>query len=299
MARITRARLRTEWRDFVELVLVPGLAAILPWRWCFAIFKRLSHISWLYRDACQKALHEAQARGQIPPEQQNRWLAVRRLVMLVDHADHYLALTRSDAFMHRHLRVEGQWPDPAQAAVCLSFHWGAGMWALRHASAHGMNIHALVAAMEGNPFAGRTVLHRYIKARTSSVEKALKNKPLEISGSLRPVIQALRRQEQVLALVDVPADNVESKIPVSLCGMPASTPKGLLRLAVDMKIPAVLYINGFDVQTGQRDLRIVQLPPHETPEALAHTLFGYLQECMDRENALWHFWGESERFFRQ
>lgn len=299
MFRISRDRLRTEWRDCVELVLVPGLAAILPWRWCFALFKRLSHVSWLYRDACLHALHEAQARGQVPQAQQDRWLAVRRLVILVDHADHYLALTRSNAFMRRHMDVQGQWPSPTQAGICLSFHWGAGMWALRHAGAHGMHIHALVAAMQGNPFAGRTVFHRYIKARTASVEKALGNKPLEISGSLRPVIQALRRHEQVLALVDVPADNVDSKLPITLCGMPASTPKGMFRLAVDMQIPVVLYMNGFDVHTGKRHLRIVQIPQHNTPDELANTVFSYLQECMDQENALWHFWGESVRFFRR
>ena len=40
-------RLRTEARDLIELVLAPGLASVLPWPWCFAIFKRLARVRWL------------------------------------------------------------------------------------------------------------------------------------------------------------------------------------------------------------------------------------------------------------
>ena len=75
--------------------------------------------------------------------------------------------------MHRHMRVQGQWPSPEKAGVLLSFHWGAGMWALRHAGAYGMKVHALVAAVEGAPFVGRKVLHRYAIARTAQVGVAL------------------------------------------------------------------------------------------------------------------------------
>ena len=58
-------RLRTEARDLIELVLAPGLASVLPWPWCFAIFKRLARVRWLYGAACAQALEQAQARGQV------------------------------------------------------------------------------------------------------------------------------------------------------------------------------------------------------------------------------------------
>ena len=38
-------RLRGEARDLIELVLVPGLAAVLPWRWCFVLFRSLARAS--------------------------------------------------------------------------------------------------------------------------------------------------------------------------------------------------------------------------------------------------------------
>ena len=42
-------RLKREVRDLFELVLIPGLAAVLPWPVCFALFKRISNWRWLYR----------------------------------------------------------------------------------------------------------------------------------------------------------------------------------------------------------------------------------------------------------
>ena len=279
-------------------MLAPGLASVLPWPWCFAIFKRLARVRWLYGAACAQALEQAQARGQVAEGDAARWLAVRRLVTLVDHADHYLAVSRSNAWMQRHLTVHGQWPSPENSGILCTFHWGAGMWALRHASSSGLRIHALVASMEGTPFAGRTILHWYVRARTRSVGHALGWAPLVVSGSLRPVIQALRRDEQVLAAVDVPSDQVSASVPICLRGMAARVPKGLLRLAVDYKVPVTVYVTGLNAHNGQRSLRIVQLGAWDDLDALVAAVFGHLETALCEDAAAWHFWGESHRFFQ-
>ncbi|MDH4426149.1 MAG: hypothetical protein QE495_06825 [Acidovorax sp.] len=293
-------RWRTELRDLVELILAPGLASVLPWRLCFQVFRLLSRAPWLYRAGSVAALSQAKARRQVPEGRELEWLATRRLVTLVDHADQYLAATRSDRFMARHLDVNGHWGDPTKAGVCLTFHWGAGMWALRHAGASGLQAHALVAAMQGTPFAGRAVLQHYVIARTSSVGKALGRAPLVVSGSLRPVIQALRHQQQVFAAVDVPADQVDSSVEVNLRGMQARVPKGLLRLALDLKVPVTVYVTGFDVTTGRRHLKIAQIPkPMDglTVQELAQRVFDQLNEALETNNAYWHFWSEAPRIF--
>lgn len=291
-------RLRREIRDLIELVLIPGLAAILPWPWCFAIFKRLARVRWLYGAACNQALAQAQERGQVAPSDASLWLATRRLVTLVDHADHYLAVTRSDNWMQRHLQVQGQWPSPNSPGIFCTFHWGAGMWGLRHAHSVGLQGHALVAAMEGDPFAGRRVLHWYVRARTRSVGRALGRAPLVVSGNLRPVIQALRRNEQVLAAVDVPSDQVDSSIEITLLGMPARMPKGLLRLAVSQAIPVTVYVTGIDIHTGQRSLCITSLGVWQDLDALASAVFSHLEMALQEKSAAWHFWGEAPRFFK-
>ena len=228
-----------------------------------------------------------------------QWEATRRLVTLVDHADHYLAATRSNRWMRRHLTVQGNWPNSQEPGIFCTFHWGAGMWGLRHAGASAMQGHALVAAMQGTPFAGRTVLHWYVRARTRSVGRALGRAPLEVSGSLRPVIQALRRKEQVMAAVDVPSDQVSASVAVQLLGMTALVPKGLLRLAVDYKVPVTVYVTGLDTQTGARFLRLVQLGVWEDLDGLVKAVFDLLEAALREDPAAWHFWSEAPRFFTQ
>lgn len=288
-------RLRTELRDLLELVLLPGLAALLPWSLCYRVFRRLARWDGLYREACHAALAQARAHGWAKDEAD--WLRKRRLVTLVDHADYYLGRTRSNAWMARHLQVQGAWPAPGAQHVLCTFHWGAGMWGLRHARAQGLTAHALVAALEGAQFKGRKVLHWYARARTAEVARALGCPTLDTSASLRPALRALRAQEQVLAAIDVPADQVAASQPVQLLGRRALMPKALLRLAVEQRIAVTLYLTGLDFATGQRFLRLQGVGVHDDLATLAQEVFAQLDQAIQAEPAAWHFWGEAPRFF--
>lgn len=288
-------RVKREASDLLEVVLLPGLAAILPWRICFLIFKRLSHWRFLYREPCERALLEASKRGWVT--QPDEWLATRRLVTLVDHADHYLARTRPDGWMKRNLDVEGAWPPADSAALCLTFHWGAGMWALRHANATGLKGHMLVASVNGRHFEGRWILHQYIKARTRSIAFALKRPTVDVAVSLRPVLRALRAKEQVIAVIDVPADQVSASQAVSLLGLTARVPTALLRLAVEHATPVNVFLTGIRMSDGRRFLRILTLGVQDDMDSLLQSVFSMLERAIQDDPAAWHFWGESERFF--
>ena len=300
LQRLLPTRWRPHVREALELVLLPGLAALLPWPWCFALFRWLSkRCLWLYREPCERALHEAQARGWVTPEAAPLWLAQRRLVTLIDHADLYLAAARSNRWMQRHLSVQGQWPAAGQAGILATFHWGAGMWGLRHAQQAGLTPHALVAPLNGAHFVGHPVLHRYAQARTAYVSTALGCPTLDVSSSLRPAVRALRQGEQVLAAIDVPSDQVAASVPVHIAGMAAQVPKALLRLAVEQKVPVTVYMTGIDLHTGQRQLTIAALPVFDDVEGLADAVFAHLSEALHHSSVAWHFWSEAPRFFAQ
>lgn len=290
-------RWRTELHDLLELVLLPGLAAILPWRWCFSIFKRLAHQRWLYREPCETALAQARGRGWAGADEAH-WLWVRRLVTLVDHADHYLGLCRSDRWMQKHLQVEGAWPAPNQAALLLTFHWGAGYWGLRHAAAHGFRPHALVATLASNAYQGRTVMSWYARSRNANVARTLGSPTIDVARHLKQVIRALRDSHSLLGVVDVPSDEAKASMDIELLGMQARVPRALLRLAVDSQVPVVLYITGLNTRTGERFLRITPLGVYSTVEGLAEAAFGELAQAICEDPPAWHFWGIAERFFR-
>lgn len=290
------ARWRAELRDLFEVVLVPGLAAILPWPVAYRLFRRLAGQSWLYGAETERAFEQAQRLGWAGDAAE--WRRRRRLTTLVDHADHYLARTRSDAWMARHMDIDGAWPDPARPGLGLTFHWGAGMWGLRHAAAHGLKAHMLVASVDPAHFGGRSLLHRYIVARTRSIALALRRPFIDVSSDMRPLLKALRANEQVFAVIDVPADQVSASAPMQVIGLPSRLPTALLRLAVDKQVPVFVYVTGFRIENGRRFVRVRELGVPQDLETLVRQVERELDRTIQQDAPAWHFWGEAERFFR-
>lgn len=290
-------RLRREGRQAIELFVIPWSLARLPWSWAYACMRALARFNWLYRDATQAAWSKAQNLGWTPIDSAH-WCWQRRLVTLMDHTDHYLGLSRGDDWMTRHLRVEGQWPEPETAAWLATFHWGTGYWGLRHLKANGVKAHALVSALDPSHYAGQSVLFAYAKSRTQHVAEALGTSTLEINSTLRPVLKALKSKEALIALPDVPADQAAASMPVSLLGRTVWVPRGMFRLAVEHRIPVWFNYFDLDLVTGQRTLIIRALGVFDDQQALASALFAELQSLIEQRPAFWHLWAQADRFIQ-
>lgn len=289
-------RVKTEARDLVELVLLPGLAAVLPWPWCFRLFKRAARWPWLYGAQCRAALAQARQHG-CCGEDADAWVAERRLVTLLDHADHYLLRTRSTAWMHRYVDVQGQWEPGGRAALLWTFHWGMGMWALRHARTQGLHAPMVLAAPHGPDFVGRTVFGCYVRARMRSVELALGEPVIFVPGGMAGVREALAGGKQVIVVMDVPQDQVSVTRVTPLLGGPVSVPAVLPQLAVDQSLPVTVFYMGGDVHTGRRMLRIAPLGVHHDAKVLTDTAFAHLDHLLRTAPAAWHLWAQAPRFF--
>lgn len=288
-------RLRTESRDLLELFLLPGLAILLPWSWCLRVFSWLARKPWLYRQEVERAVHHATALGVLTGDP-SQWAAIRRLTTLIDHADYFLVRYRGLEWMRKVFEVHGSWPAPGTAGLVCTFHWGCGAWALPHMRAAGLHVHALVAALDADCFRGRSVLHAYAKARTAMVAQELGRSTLDVSASLRPVLETLNKGEQLLAVLDVPADQVSASQCVTLLGLQARVPTAMLRLAVKQRVPITLFLAGQHLD-GRRFLEVRTLGPHTDVEVLLNALYAELDRVLRENPAAWHFWGEAERFF--
>ena len=290
-------RLRVEARDLFEFVLLPGLAAVLPWRWCFALFKRLAYWPGLYRGQAEAALHNARQWGVVTRKEQD-WMAQCRLTMLLDHADHYLINSRSNVpWMRKYLHVQGEWMGGEQAGMLWTFHWGMGMWALRHAREQGMRVQIVLAAPVGPDFAGRHIFGRYIQARMRSVERALESKIIFVPGGMSGIRQALADNRQLAVVMDVPADQVRHTQLTELLGKSVSVPAVLPCMASQQQIPVTVYYMGIDMETGQRRLTIAPLGVQTDALALTDLAFSHLDQLLRTESASWHFWAIAPRFF--
>lgn len=290
-----RRRLRREARDLIEVVLLPGLAVVLPWPLCFAVFKRLAYWNWLYREACAPALAQALERGHCTNA--SAWAYERRLVTLLDHADHYLFRTRSDAWMARYVDVQGHWGAGDQAGMLWTFHWGAGLWALRHARVSGMRAKMVLAAPRGPDFAGRTVFRRYVRARMRSVHLALEQPVIFAPGAMAQVRSTLAQQEQVVVVMDVPQDQVQITRLTDILGQPVSVPAVLPQMAVDEAIAVTVFYMGVDVNTGRRPLCVLPLGIPRSAEYVTNSAFSCLDSLLKTAPAAWHLWSEAPRFF--
>jgi phosphatidylinositol dimannoside acyltransferase len=289
------SRLKSEAGALIELIIVPSISIILPWSLTFKIFSLICRSSKIYQNASAVALSRALERGVVSDA--TEWLFKRRLVTLVDHADLYLSKTRSNKWMTDNLSVEGEWPRTGESAMILTFHWGAGMWGLRHAASRGLTPSALVAPVEGDNFIGHSVLHRYARSRTRHVTEVLKRRVLDVGRDLRGVVSTLRSNAQVLAAIDVPCDSAAAGIDINVLNFKARVPKALLRVAVDQKIPVFVYTTSFCFITGRRILKIESIGTFQNIGDLASSVFKILDESIIYESAAWHFWGESARFF--
>ncbi len=284
-------------QDALELFVLPALAAVLPWRVCFALYKRLAHWPSLYHPATDAAWPWVQR--QLPQINESQWRWERRLLTLVDHADWVLSKTRTRRWLQKHVVVQGQWPSPESTQIICTFHWGAGMWTLQSMRDAGLQVHALAASLHGDQFKGRPVLHAYARLRTAQVVKTLGHPTVDVTASMRPVLQAIKDQDSLLGVVDVPADNFASAVDVQLLGESARVPRGLLRLAADRQLPVTVFLAGLDFDTGQRHWQIHSLGTSLDAPALFKTVFQFLDQAIRESPSAWHLWAEMPRFMTQ
>lgn len=293
-------RWRQEARDLLELWLLPGLAYVLPWAWCYGLFKRMARWNGLYRAATEQARVQAQARGWFPvaTKEQEHWLWQRRLVTLLDHADLFLWLRRGvRGVPGGALRVHGKWSPAGHAAVLCTFHWGTGWWGLAHAVGHLGQAHALVASLDPAHFVGRRVLWRYARLRTRLVGETLQAPAIDAARGLRGMLRVLGQGGAVMAAVDVPADTVEASLQSTVLQRPFRVPRAIFRLACQQHLPVYTYITGVDENNGHRWLQIERIESGDEPELLAQAVFDKLDAAIRQQSAHWHFWSEAPRLF--
>ena len=110
-------------------------------------------------------------------------------------------------------------------------------------------------------------------------------------------MQALRANQQVIAAVDVPADQVAASEPISILGHHARVPRGLFRIAADSQVPMFVFLTGMRLSDGKRTLQIHRLSANGDMQHLIREAFALLENAIIANPAAWHFWKIAPRFF--
>ncbi len=106
------------WRQTGECLLLPALAAALPWRLAWPLLRVLAGRGFFFEDGAVRAARAAAERGFCADA--DAWTRAHRLMRIVDQVDPAISSLRGDTWMDRHLVVDGD-PGPASPCILIGF----------------------------------------------------------------------------------------------------------------------------------------------------------------------------------
>jgi hypothetical protein len=208
-----------------EFWLLPLVVALLPYRTGIAFARWCAAKLPLYDERARAGL--AHYRVANPRGDADRWLSEFRFTQLVDHADLFWALTRSERFLLSRLDAPSR--PGAGPLMVISMHFGQGLFLLPWLRAGGTPARFLSVRFDASAFESR-FRYLYARLRMRVVEK-LAGVPAIYTGGARGEIAAtFAERGAVYGLIDVPTP-APSPANATLFGAPIFWPSGLVDAA--------------------------------------------------------------------
>ena len=293
-ARIAKENIK----DLLEFILVPGLAALLPWPLCFRLFRLLTKWPGLYNQSVEAMLIGARDMGYMKNEQQ--WARDYRLQMLVDQADLYLSRFRSDGWLDRHFQARGDvWPvQTDRSTMGITFHWGTGLLVFRYLRRQGIQAACVFRDPRKEQFPTRPIYQWYTRWRIREVERSGGCAAIFTGRkTITQLRETLKQNRAIIALLDIPPDGSMPGIPVQIFDQKAQFPRGLVRIATRKQLPVVGFTVALDRNTGMRILRTKGPLPNGKEQILMDSLAELFREAISRDPVAWYFWPFARSFF--
>lgn len=285
--------LRQECRALLEHMLIVLVVVCLPGP---LYVRGLRHLSRWHRCFVDLQPAAEKLRAAFPKrfshEQALRALALHRLV---DMADFYLSMLKSDRWFAREVRVSGDALVSAipgrLAPMLFTFHYGQGFWALRYFRDSGVPCSVLhLIPSKGAPWGER--FSSWIgRRRSAQIGRLAGGVGIAPGGAMTRMRESLHKlQVGIVVMPDVPPPPEIATLEVELLGISAKLPAGAITLAVEEQAPVYIYTMALCRRTGKRQLRI-QGPYHEeTPQKLAVRLAGVFGSALADDPTAWHLW---------
>ena len=284
-----------ELRDLAGYWLLPVLSALLPWAWCWQVYRRAAGWSWLYRPECQ-----AMERGlqKLAPDGDTRlWPSRFRLGWLVEQADLFLFLFKPARHLRRCWRTpEGQWPDE-RPWITAFFNFGFGLLVLeqmRQAGFHPSLVYA--PAPDRRPPGMSFSRFAYMRLRQRAMEKACEQRAIPTGGAWERIQQAIRDQRTVVVVADAPARAGNRTVEVELFGHTGQWRRGVPEMILQSGLPTVVFRVRLDWTSGQRQLVLHTIPPCTSMGQLVEQLRAVFHQGMREHPETWLYWTALEVF---
>lgn len=296
--------INTMWTEFKQVLGYSLLALLvlgLPWRWTYALLRFSTRFGMGRTEFEPAALVSMQRFGFAP----DAYIAARqlRLHRLIDLADFYKSWWMTQGWLRRYWRVTGDpLPDAKQhpAVLFVTFHYGAGFWALRYFNQHQLNMAALYRPPPP-PKAGERFHYRFFWWRLRSIARLTGTQPIRVGDQKSELTALVRRLVQarlpVGVMPDIPTDPQQA-VPAQMLGHTIYFASALLRLVVKRNIPVALYTSVLDLADGGRNVQMQVLQEYSSIEDLAQTLADCLAAAIEQDPTAWHLWPWAHEIFK-
>ena len=288
--RAAEPRWMREIRVLCEYWLLPLAIAVLPYRAGMALAQRLAEGLPLYGVLTEASWEACRS---VQPADERRWKSEFRLTQLLDHADLFWSLTRSDAWILARMALPRLDPWPPGGLLAIGFHYGEGLWLLRWMRASGKPARFLSVRF-ARPDFDSWFHYAYARLRMFAVESAEGAPPIYTGGGRQAIAETLATGGCVFGLVDVAVDDA-SRQPAngSLFGQPIFLPEGVLDSAGAVN-PPVLSVSA---RHDARGIRQVEARIYPSARDLTMSTFSAeLQWRLDVASPAWHSWAMWSRF---
>jgi len=295
MAEVRQGTLGRALADALGLYVIPLAAALLPWRVAFALLKQLARWPFLHRESIDSLW--AGAVPFFPTADARQWKRRARLLLLVEHADTWLTLLRSDRWWRRHVSISGSIPAADQANLLLTCHWGAGNWVWPILRAHGVGAWFLARRPHGRSLGLTRLSHWYGQLRAWGLRRIGSCGVIFTGDSAEAIRQALAARASVIGMLDIGVRDGRNGVRGSLLGRDVRVPAGLARIAVDSATAVTVFSVGLDWRSGARDLIIHPLPPGADTAAVMAAYLEHLDRRLRQAPEAWQMWHEAHAIF--
>lgn len=294
---VGRLRQTTTWashflRDLLECRVLPRIAGILPWRHFFLLSRFLCTFPYLFEAEARAGVAGAKAFGYV--DNSFIWLRNHRFVRLVDQVDASISAHCDDSWLDEHMEIDGEWPTVP--FVGITFHFGAGLWAIRHLHRKAIPSSFLSALLQPDMFPGHPLRYAFEVGRMAEVERVAGRPIIYVGGSFDKLQAALTEGTSIIGLIDVLPQFVPITQAVTFLGRESRFPNGLIHLARHCQVPLAVFICYPSVETGRRKLAIRQIDA-SNPDPLA-AIIGTLENAISTASWAWHLWPIARDFFR-
>jgi hypothetical protein len=281
--------------DALCLYVIPLCTALLPWRAGFALLKACARIAFLHRDSVDSLWTSASAL--CPGADERVWKRHARLLLLVEHADTYLTVLRSDRWWRRHLAIRGQIPAADAANLLLTYHWGTGNWIWRVLRAHGIHAYFLARRPHGRSLGLSRLSTWYGALRARTLRRAGSMGVIFTGDSAGTIRQALAQGRSLIGMLDLGVGADQRAVDGTLLGRPVRLPFGLARIAQETGTAVTLFSVGVDWNSGARDLAIEVLPAGADAAVVMARYIAHLDARLRAAPEAWLMWHEAHAIF--